>query len=360
MVRFRVTITSGVTGDTITNTAEVTWNAATQRASASVSVDIGGILGSGILSGRAWHDVNFDNVFDSTELVLAGWTVQLYGNGTLLVSTLTDANGQYTFSGLVPNFGTSNQYEIRFRAPGAGPNTALLGLADSAFTNAPAAHLQHRRVLRQQSAGPQSADRTGRRGVQLGAAHAGGRIDAQPAAGGSGKPGDVRAGTRQLPRRCCPAGSGDTGERLLQVRHQFQRPRPVPEQRGLCHPGHAAGQWLRRRAVGDHPAGHERGHDRLLGATVFGRCDPGRLLRGPDLGIRARAQCPGRLARHGALPARDACQRQHSARQPAVQQPSADRPATGRGDGDDQPRPRRWSTSAAASWCRTRSRSATP
>jgi len=135
VLRFRATITSGTTGDTITNTADVTWNAGTQNASASVSVDIGGILGSGMLSGRAWHDANHDDVFDSTELALAGWTVQLYRNGTLIVSTPTDVNGQYTIASLVPNFGTANQYELRFLAPGASATTAKLGMADSAFTN---------------------------------------------------------------------------------------------------------------------------------------------------------------------------------------------------------------------------------
>src|SRR5438128_3016195 len=34
-----------------------------------------------------------------------------------------------------PTDGTANRYELRFTAPGAGPNTARLGKADSAFTN---------------------------------------------------------------------------------------------------------------------------------------------------------------------------------------------------------------------------------
>lgn len=135
VLRFRVTITSGTIGTTITNTAQVSWNSDTT--SASASVDIGGIPGSGILNGRAWHDANFNNLFDSTELKLAGWSVQVYANGSLLGSVLTDANGLFTVSGLAPNSGTANQYEIRFRAPGAGATTALLGLADSVFTNNP-------------------------------------------------------------------------------------------------------------------------------------------------------------------------------------------------------------------------------
>lgn len=134
-LRFRADIVSGPIGTTITNTAQVSWNTPVQSASASASVDIGGIPGSGILNGRAWHDANFDNLFDSTELKLAGWSVQVYVNSTLLGSVLTDTNGLFTVSGLAPNSGTANQYEIRFRAPAAGASTARLGLADSVFTN---------------------------------------------------------------------------------------------------------------------------------------------------------------------------------------------------------------------------------
>src|SRR5262249_56007821 len=43
--------------------------------------------------------------------------------------------GVYSFSGVPPTDGTPNRYEIRFTAPSAGPNTAKLGKADSAFTN---------------------------------------------------------------------------------------------------------------------------------------------------------------------------------------------------------------------------------
>ncbi len=50
-------------------------------------------------------------------------------------SVLTDVNGVYRFSNMPPTDGTANRYELRFTAPGAGPNTAKLGKADSAFTN---------------------------------------------------------------------------------------------------------------------------------------------------------------------------------------------------------------------------------
>ena len=50
-------------------------------------------------------------------------------------SVLTDVNGIYRFINVAPTDGTSNRYELRFTAPGAGPNTAKLGIADSVFTN---------------------------------------------------------------------------------------------------------------------------------------------------------------------------------------------------------------------------------
>jgi len=135
-VRFRVQIASGLpAGTRLTNTAVVTWNNPPQTASASVSIDIGGVPGAASLNGTAWLDANFNKIADPGEPLLQGWTVGLYLNGALLQSVLTDVNGAYRFSGVPPTDGTANRYELRFTAPGAGPNTAKLGKADSAFTN---------------------------------------------------------------------------------------------------------------------------------------------------------------------------------------------------------------------------------
>jgi uncharacterized repeat protein (TIGR01451 family) len=135
-VRFRAQIASGLpVGTTLTNTAVVTWNNPPQTASASVSIDIGGVPGSGSLNGTAWLDANFNKIADLGEPLLQGWTVGLYLNGALVQSVLTDASGAYRFSSVPPTDGTANRYELRFTAPGAGPNTAKLGKADSAFTN---------------------------------------------------------------------------------------------------------------------------------------------------------------------------------------------------------------------------------
>jgi uncharacterized repeat protein (TIGR01451 family) len=135
-VRFRVQIAAGLpAGTTLTNTGVVTWNNPPQTASANVSIAIGGVAGVGTLSGTAWLDANFNKTPDTGEPLLQGWTVALFLNGVQLQSVLTDVNGVYQFSNVPPTDGTPNRYEVRFTAPGAGPNTAKLGLADSAFTN---------------------------------------------------------------------------------------------------------------------------------------------------------------------------------------------------------------------------------
>src|SRR5262249_18637590 len=135
-LRFRATLGSALAAGTIvTNTGVVTWNTPPQTASASVSVTIGVVPGAGSLSGTAWLDANFNKIADPGELRLQGWTVGLFRNGVQLQSVLTDVNGVYHFSNVPPTDGTPDRYEIRFTAPGAGPNTAKLGKADSAFTN---------------------------------------------------------------------------------------------------------------------------------------------------------------------------------------------------------------------------------
>ncbi|HEY2362883.1 MAG TPA: hypothetical protein VGK36_17305 [Candidatus Angelobacter sp.] len=137
-LRFRAQIAAAVpAGTTITNTGLVTWNTPTETASASASVVIAGapVPGAGTLNGTAWLDANFNKVPDTGEQRLVGWTVALFLNGVQLQSVLTDANGVYRLSNVAPTDGTSNRYELRFSAPGAGPNTAKLGIADSVFTN---------------------------------------------------------------------------------------------------------------------------------------------------------------------------------------------------------------------------------
>jgi uncharacterized repeat protein (TIGR01451 family) len=137
-LRFRAVIDPGLAiGTRVTNTATVHWGDPEQTATASVSIDIGGTPGIGIINGRVWHDADFDVMPDAGERLLAGWAVELYRDGLRVLSVPTDASGVYRIGGIEPNDATSTQYEIRFSAPGAGANTAALGRTESPFTNGP-------------------------------------------------------------------------------------------------------------------------------------------------------------------------------------------------------------------------------
>jgi uncharacterized repeat protein (TIGR01451 family) len=136
VLRFRAVLDPGLaTGTVVTNTGVVAWNNPTQTASASVSIVVGSLPGFSVLNGLTWHDADLDDARDSGERPLAGWTVELYRNNQLWNSVLTDANGAYRFILVEPNDVTGVPYELRFRAPGAGANTATLGRTASPFTN---------------------------------------------------------------------------------------------------------------------------------------------------------------------------------------------------------------------------------
>jgi uncharacterized repeat protein (TIGR01451 family) len=139
VLRFRVQIDASLAiGTTITNTGVAHWNNPEQTTSDSASIDVGGTPGSATLNGNVWHDANLDRVPDTgAETPMEGWSVAFYRNDSLVTTVLTDANGAYRLSGLVPNQGTPDIYELRFSAPDAGPNTASLGNGDSSFTNGP-------------------------------------------------------------------------------------------------------------------------------------------------------------------------------------------------------------------------------
>jgi len=135
-LRFRVLIAAALPmGTTITNTGQVAWNAPALTATASVSIDVGGVPGSATLNGHVWHDANFNKIADAAELNLAGWTVDVYRNNVLLGSATTDSNGLYSVSGLSPSAAIADQYALHFSAPGAVATTAKLGRADSPYTN---------------------------------------------------------------------------------------------------------------------------------------------------------------------------------------------------------------------------------
>ena len=133
-LRFQVLIAAPM-GTPITNTATVTWSVA-GSANASATITVGGTPGFGTLAGSVWHDQDFDDLpGGATDGALAGWTVDLLRNGAPFQTASTDVNGDYAFAGLPPNDVSGDLYALRFRAPGAGANTASMGAAVSPFTN---------------------------------------------------------------------------------------------------------------------------------------------------------------------------------------------------------------------------------
>src|SRR4029079_14054514 len=76
ILRFRAVLNANLAvGTRVTNTGMVYWNDPQQTASASVSIDVGGIPGYGMLNGRVWYDANFNAIPDAPERKLEGWLV---------------------------------------------------------------------------------------------------------------------------------------------------------------------------------------------------------------------------------------------------------------------------------------------
>ncbi len=68
----------------------------------------------GSIGDKVWNDVNRNGLQDASELGLAGVTVSLYNNSNVLIaSTVTDAYGNYKFSGL-PISQAGINYQVRF------------------------------------------------------------------------------------------------------------------------------------------------------------------------------------------------------------------------------------------------------
>jgi len=136
VLRFRAVINPNlVEGTTISNTATVYWDDPLRQLDATVMIDVGAYPDAAILSGYVWHDADHTNTFGTAEVALEGWSVELLRNDQLIRTTLTDADGYYVFTNVIPNYPMLFAYSLRFRAPGAGPTTALLGETDSDFTD---------------------------------------------------------------------------------------------------------------------------------------------------------------------------------------------------------------------------------
>ena len=189
MLRFRAVIDRrpARSARAITNTGVVTWNNPPQTARASVSIDVGGIVGVGVLNGTAWHDANFDDGRRSTRArcSTAGRSSCIATIGSC-TRRVTDATGVYRISGIAPNYATADRYELRFRRAGRGRDHGEARSRALGVHERSAADHRHRRAAGQQPAEPQSADRSERRRLQLDRAHADCRRDADAAECGSG------------------------------------------------------------------------------------------------------------------------------------------------------------------------------
>ncbi|TRU84586.1 MAG: hypothetical protein EWV54_17670, partial [Microcystis novacekii Mn_MB_F_20050700_S1D] len=59
-------------------------------------------LSYGQIQGSLWNDANNNGIQNQSESLLAGWTVNLVQNSTLISSTVTDNGGRYVFAGVSP------------------------------------------------------------------------------------------------------------------------------------------------------------------------------------------------------------------------------------------------------------------
>ncbi|MFM6787089.1 MAG: SdrD B-like domain-containing protein [Microcystis panniformis] len=59
-------------------------------------------LSDGQIQGSLWNDANNNGIQNQSESLLAGWTVNLLQNGTLISSTVTDNGGRYVFAKVSP------------------------------------------------------------------------------------------------------------------------------------------------------------------------------------------------------------------------------------------------------------------
>jgi len=96
-----MTVTSTVSTSTVES------NAGNNSATGSLSVPT--LQPTGTISGRVWYDANRNRRYDSGEVGRANWSVDLLQGGSPIARTSTDANGQYSFTGLADGV-----YAVRF------------------------------------------------------------------------------------------------------------------------------------------------------------------------------------------------------------------------------------------------------
>jgi len=118
----RVAVANGLAGQILTNKVDISGgNEPLGFDGNNHDEDFVTVAQSATVGGHVWRDLNHNRVLDGGEPVVAGWNVELLLNGQLILSTNTDVNGKYSFTGLAPGAG----YRVKFKEPITG---AILGV----------------------------------------------------------------------------------------------------------------------------------------------------------------------------------------------------------------------------------------
>ena len=137
-LRFRAVLDANLAiGTRVTNTGTVYWNDPAQTASASVSIDVGGIAGVGIVNGRVVARRRLRRRVRRARNALEGWTVELYrndalahvGDGRIARRHLSHERHRSRTTQ------TPDRYELRFAGPARARRRRCSVARDSEFTN---------------------------------------------------------------------------------------------------------------------------------------------------------------------------------------------------------------------------------
>jgi hypothetical protein len=281
-------------GTVVTNTGVVTWNTPTQTASASVSITVAASPGSPPCTARpgTTPTSTMPGPGRAPPGRLGGG---LYRDGLVMKTVLTDASGNYQILGVEPNQGTATRYELRFRAPGAGATTAMLGRAASPFTNGPS-RSPTSWCPRRQPAGAEPAHRSQRGRLQHDVAPPRGRGHLTLLDAGSGSPLPLTCFDDAAQQGQVTLGGATTSSTSTSATRLSQR-RRLPGLRDA-----SSGWDVSPGPVPDHSACDRRHHGSLLRARLPEQPDdaipaPSSTARSSPPSSRPRHRC--RRARRG-------------------------------------------------------------
>ena len=136
----RVTVGSGLGGQILVNTAVISGGGEPVGFDGNnTASDAVAIADSASLRGTVWRDTNHTRSLDSGKPRLANWIVELGLGGVTVASTVTAADGTYTFTNISPGPG----YRVRFKEPANGviygyavPNESAASFSDGVVSTA--------------------------------------------------------------------------------------------------------------------------------------------------------------------------------------------------------------------------------